>query len=234
MGYLTLSFTFCNRLVFKTFRPVIQLIFRVFSDFHGQYVNILLNLLIVTTRPTMKTIRIGGFFILFLLLLSAITPSYATVFYSKNEALELAFGKGMQVEQLSLFPDQQQVEKIQTLAKAKLDSGLFTFYVGKDQGKLLGYAAIETGTVRTKPETLMIVLTPDGELRNVTMLAFHEPPEYQPPERWYEQLYKRTLADMDFNKGIDGISGATLSTRAAVSSVRKVMAIYEVMVQGNQ
>jgi len=36
---------------------------------------------------------------------------------------------------------------------------------------------------------------------------------------------------MDFNKGIDGISGATLSTRATVSSVRKVMAIYQVMVK---
>ncbi|MDI1276914.1 FMN-binding protein [Methylobacter sp.] len=183
----------------------------------------------------MKTIRQGGFFILFLLLLTAVTPSFATIFYSKNEALELAFGKSAQVEQLSLFPDEQQIAKIEELAKVKLDSGLFTFYVGKDQGKVLGYAAIETGTVRTKPETLMIVLTADGELRNVTTLAFHEPPEYQPPERWFEQLYKRPLADMDFNKGVDGISGATLSTRAAVSSVRKVMAIYQILVkdQGN-
>ncbi|EGW23192.1 FMN-binding protein [Methylobacter tundripaludum] len=179
----------------------------------------------------MKTIRQGGFFILFLLLLTAVTPSFATIFYSKNEALELAFGKSAQVEQLSLFPDEQQVAKIEELAKVKLDSGLFTFYVGKDQGKVLGYAAIETGTVRTKPETLMIVLTADGELRNVTTLAFHEPPEYQPPERWFEQLYKRPLAEMDFNKGVDGISGATLSTRAAVSSVRKVMAIYQILVK---
>ena len=51
----------------------------------------------------MKTIRQRGFFILFLLLLVAVTPSFATVFYSKNEALELAFGKGAQVDQLSLF-----------------------------------------------------------------------------------------------------------------------------------
>jgi len=179
----------------------------------------------------MKKIRQGGCFILFLLLLSAVTPSFATVFYSKNEALELAFGKNAQVEQLSLFPDQQQTAKIEELAKGKLDSGLFTFYVGKDQGKVLGYAAIETVTVRTKPETLIIVLTADGELRNVTTLAFHEPPEYQPPERWFEQLFKRPLAEMDFNKGVDGISGATLSTRAALSSVRKVMAIYQVMVK---
>ncbi|MGZ5052608.1 MAG: FMN-binding protein [Methylobacter sp.] len=159
------------------------------------------------------------------------TPSFGTIFYSKNEALELAFGKDAQVEQLSLFPDQQQAAKIEELAKTKLESGLFTFYVGKNQDKVLGYASIETVTVRTKPETLMVVLTPNGELRNVTTLAFHEPPEYQPPERWFEQLYKLTLADMEFNKGIDGISGATLSTRAAVSSVRKAMAMFQVMVK---
>ncbi|MGZ5030942.1 MAG: FMN-binding protein, partial [Methylobacter sp.] len=81
----------------------------------------------------MKTIRQGGFFILFLLLLNTATPSFATIFYSKNEALELAFGKDAQVEQLSLFPDEQQVAKIEELSKVKLDSGLFTFYVGKAQ-----------------------------------------------------------------------------------------------------
>ncbi|MGZ4977966.1 MAG: FMN-binding protein [Methylobacter sp.] len=172
-----------------------------------------------------------GLIILLLLLLTAAIPSFATIFYSKNEALELAFGKDNQIEQLPLFPDEQQIAKIEELAKTKLESGLFTFYVGKNQGRILGYAAIETVTVRTKPETLLIVLTADGELRNVTTLAFHEPPEYQPPERWFEQLYKRPLTEMDFNKGIDGISGATLSTRAAVSSVRKVMAIYQVLVK---
>jgi hypothetical protein len=77
----------------------------------------------------------------------------------------------------------------------------------------------------------MIVLTPEGELRNVYTLAFHEPPEYQPPDRWFEQLYKRPLADMDFSKGVDGISGATLSTRAGIDSIRKVMAIYQVLIK---
>ena len=170
-------------------------------------------------------------FLLFLWLLTPTSLSFAEIFYSKNEAMELAFGKGPQIEQLSLFPDENQVAKIEQEAKVKLDSGLFTFYVGKDQGKILGYAAIETNTVRTKPETLMIVLTPDGVLRKVVTLAFHEPPEYLPPDRWFEQLYKRPLAEMDFNKGVDGISGATLSTRSALNSIRKVMTIYQVMVK---
>jgi Na+-translocating ferredoxin:NAD+ oxidoreductase RnfG subunit len=168
--------------------------------------------------------------IIFLMLFSFSSISHAQVFYSKTEALELAFGKST-VENLSLFPEETDVAKIQSLAKTKLESGLFTFYVGKENGKVLGYAAIESETVRTKPETVMILLTPDGELKSVTILAFHEPPEYMPPERWFESLAKRPLSEMDFSKGIDGISGATLSTRSALSSVRKVMAIYQVMVK---
>jgi uncharacterized protein with FMN-binding domain len=78
---------------------------------------------------------------------------------------------------------------------------------------------------------LMVVLTPEGEVRNVYTLAFHEPPEYQPPERWFEQLTKKPIAELDFNKGIQGVSGATLSTRAAVNSVRKVLAVYLTMVK---
>lgn len=148
--------------------------------------------------------------------------------------MALAFGENATIETLSLFPDDQQTQKIQELAKTKLESGLFTFYIGKSGGKVLGYAAIETVTVRTKPETLLIVLSPEGEIKQVVTLAFHEPPEYQPPENWFEQLYKRPIAEMDFNKGIQGITGATLSTRANVNSVRKVLAIYEVMVKNNQ
>jgi hypothetical protein len=172
--------------------------------------------------------------LLFLTLFATTTLTVAGVFYSKNEAMELAFGKDAQVEVQSLFPDEQQTADIEKLAKIKLGSGMLSFYVGKQQDKIIGYAAIESITVRTKPETLLIVLTPEGELRNITTLAFHEPPEYQPPERWFEQLYKKPLDEMQFNKGVDGIAGATLSTRADLDSVRKILAIFQVMVKGKE
>jgi hypothetical protein len=184
----------------------------------------------VIRKPSHK---LGSLLVFFLLLIVA-TPNIAKIFYSKNEAMALAFGENATIETLSLFPDDQQTQKIQELAKTKLESGLFTFYVGKSGGKVLGYAAIESVTVRTKPETLLIVLSPEGELKQIVTLAFHEPPEYQPPENWFEQLYKRPLADMDFNKGIQGISGATLSTRANVNSTRKVLAIFEIMLKNQK
>jgi Na+-translocating ferredoxin:NAD+ oxidoreductase RnfG subunit len=170
-------------------------------------------------------------FILLLWLFASSSSSFATIYYSKNEAMELAFGKGTEIELLSLFPDEEQITKIEQVAKIKLDSGLFTFYVGRNQHKILGYAAIETTNVRTKPETLMIVLTPDGALRDVHILAFHEPAEYQPPDAWFKKLYNQPLAELEINKGVDGISGATLSTRSAINSIRKVMALYQVMIK---
>jgi hypothetical protein len=179
----------------------------------------------------MKILKKTVHILLFLTLCCFTTFSFGKIFYSKTEAMELAFGKDAQVEVLSLFPDKNEITKIEADAKVKMESGMFSFYVGKKQGKILGYAAIESETVRTKPETLMVVLSPEGEIEKVTLLAFHEPPEYQAPERWFELFNKKTLEELEFSKGIQGISGATLSTRSALNSVRKVLAIYQVMIK---
>jgi len=169
-----------------------------------------------------------------LFLLAPPCPSYGKVFYSKSEAMEIAFGKGAAIENLSLFPSDEESAKIEQLAQVKLDSKMFTFYVGKQQEKITAYAAIETRTVRTMPETLLVVLEPDGTLRGVTTLAFHEPPEYQAPDRWFAQLAKKALSELSFSAGVQGVTGATLSTRSALDSVRKVLAVYQVMIKEQQ
>jgi hypothetical protein len=165
---------------------------------------------------------------MFLVLFGFATISAATVYYSKEEAFELAFGAGAEVESLPVFLTDEQTEQIEKIAQAKLDSKLFTFHVGKRAGQLLGYVAIESHNVRTQPETVMIVLSPNGQLQRVEMLAFHEPPEYQPPARWFERLYGKPIGDLRLNQGVDGIAGATLSSSASLDGIRKVMAIYQI------
>ena len=172
--------------------------------------------------------------IITLLLFTMISPCYGKIYYSKNEAMELAFGKDAVVEMLSLFPTKAQRTQIEKLARVKMESSLYTFYIGKKDGKTLGYAAIENHTVRTKPETLLVLLSPQGQVKVIHTLAFHEPPEYQPPQRWYQQLYKRELDQLSFRADIQGITGATLSTRSAINITRKVMAIYQILVKDKQ
>ncbi|MGY6277353.1 FMN-binding protein [Methylomonas sp. MgM2] len=172
--------------------------------------------------------------LLWLSLAAFLTPGFATVYYSKEEAMQLAFGDDATVEMKSLFPTDEEVAKIEQLSKVKMESKLFSFYVGKKQGQIVGYAAIESHNVRTKPETLLVVLDPEGNLQKVVTLAFHEPPEYQPPERWYAQLLNHGLDELRYGKDIQGITGATLSSRAAIDSARKVLAIFEVMLKQPQ
>ncbi|GAW87066.1 hypothetical protein bplSymb_SCF05403P002 [Bathymodiolus platifrons methanotrophic gill symbiont] len=85
-----------------------------------------------------------------------------------------------------------------------------------------------------KPETLLIVLNAQGQLTQVQTLAFHEPPEYQPSQRWYAQMFNLPLEDISFRAKIQGISGATLSSRSAIDSVRKVLAVYQINVLEKQ
>jgi hypothetical protein len=159
------------------------------------------------------------------------TLALATVFYSKDEALQMAFGGDATIEVMSLFPTQSQLEQIEQQAKTKLDSKLFSFYVGKKQGVIVGYAAIDSHQVRTQSETLLIVLDAAGNLRNVHTLAFHEPPEYQAPKRWFEQLANHLVEQLSFDKDIQAVAGATLSTRAALTNSRKVLSVFHVMVK---
>ncbi|MDD5037247.1 MAG: FMN-binding protein [Methylococcaceae bacterium] len=166
--------------------------------------------------------------IFFLIFLTFANLARATVYYSKEEAFELAFGKGAEVEATAVFLTDEQAAQIERGAQVKLDSKLYSLHVGKRGGQVLGYAAIESHNVRTQPETVMILLSPTGELNRVEMLAFHEPPEYQPPARWFEKLYRRPLEELRPGQGVDGISGATLSSRASLDGIRKVMAIYRV------
>lgn len=156
--------------------------------------------------------------------------SLAKIYYSKQEAMELAFGRDAQVELMPLFLTEGQRQEIERMARVKLESSLYTFYVGKQRGGIVGYAAIETHTVRTKPEILLIVLNSDGTLKRIETLAFHEPPEYQPPSRWFAQLFGVSMGQLTLNGEVEGIAGATLSARAALDSVRKVLAIYQVAV----
>ncbi len=160
--------------------------------------------------------------------------SLATVYYSKQEAMELAFGDQATVEMLPLFLSDKQRAAVERLGHVSLDSNLYTFYVGRQGNQILGYAAIETHTVRTKPETLLIVLDSEGRLSKVVVLAFHEPPEYQPPAEWFARLLEAPLEEMRLGGGVDAVSGATLSARAATDSVRKVLAIYRVAIAGGK
>ena len=166
------------------------------------------------------------------LALACAAPAAAKVFHSRAEALALAFPDADRIEGKTFVLHDEQVEHIQELARAPIESKLVKIYTAIKDGRVLGYAVIDLHDVRTLPEALMVVLTPEGAVRSLRVLAFHEPLEYLPTARWYEQFDRKSrAAPLRLGGDIDGVSGATLSARAATTSVRRALALYEVLVR---
>lgn len=155
----------------------------------------------------------------------------AEVFYAKDEALHLAFPDATEVQARTVILTDSQAAGVKERAGVDLDSRLFTFYTARRSDNLLGYAIIDTHTVRSLPETFLAVLTPGGAVDQVILLAFYEPKEYMPPPHWLEQFKGRGLAGAwRVGRDLHGISGASLTARAIPQALRKILALYEVVI----
>ena len=108
---------------------------------------------------------------------------------------------------------------------------MVTFHVAWNGPEPLGYVTIDVHNVRTHPEAVMVVLGPEGGVRSVRILAFHEPLDYLPSQRWYAQFAGKTAADaLRVGRDIDAVAGATRSAHAASDSVRRALALYRVLI----
>jgi len=162
------------------------------------------------------------------------SAAHAKVFYAKDEALHLAFPDAARIETRDVFLTPDQRTHIEERAKSKIDSDLLTVYVGWRAGAVQGYAILDTHTVRTLPETFMIVISPQGKVTATHLLAFYEPTEYSPSVRWLEQFHDATLTDdLRIGRGIVAITGSTLTSEAVTGSVRRALAIYDVLLKGS-
>ncbi len=167
-----------------------------------------------------------------LAVLTGSTGAKAKVFYSSTEALELAFPDADEVASETFVLDQQQTDRIQSIAQCPLESKLVKIYKAVRAGSVIGYALIDIHNVRTLPEAFMVVLTPEGEVRSLRVLAFHEPLEYKPTNRWYSQFDNKSKdAPLRLGGDVHGVVGATLSARATTRGVRRALAFYEVLIQ---
>ena len=179
----------------------------------------------------------GGARLLFaisIMLWSLASPcAEARVFYSKQEALRVAFPEADTVDKQIFFLTDEQVKRVEGLARSRLESKLATFYIGKTDGEITGYAMIDIHTVRTLPEALMVVLSPTGEVVSTVVLAFYEPPEYLSSDRWLKQFDQKALTpDLWMGRDIAAITGATLSVHAVTRAVRRILALYQVLIAG--
>lgn len=159
----------------------------------------------------------------------------AKVYLKRDEALKLAFPEATVIEKANVFLNGEEVNEIETISKVKNKSKLYVFYIGVKDDNILGYAVIDTHVLRTKTETVLYVLNPDGSLNKVEILAFFEPQDYMPSGKWLNLFSGKDLNDtLRVGKDLPNITGATITSNELSNSVRRILAVFQVARRNNK
>jgi hypothetical protein len=135
--------------------------------------------------------------------------------------LRVAFPDAERFESHDVLLTDAMVSRIESLARSRVQERLVTFYTAMRDGAVAGHAVIHSHVVRTKRETLLIAFEPDGRIRRISVVAFLEPQEYRPAERWLRQFEGKSATDkLAVGQDISPISGATLTARGVTEQSR--------------
>jgi electron transport complex protein RnfG len=148
---------------------------------------------------------------------------------SRDEALAAAF-PGAEIRRKMLFLTEAQQKEAAELSGVDIPTPMIASYIASKDGQVLGRAYVDTHFVRTERESLLIILNIDGTLRRIEITAFLEHPEHQVPPSWYRQYDGRSLGDdLQIDRAIRPIAGATLTAHATNAAVRRILAIDKVL-----
>ena len=147
-----------------------------------------------------------------------------------DKALAAAF-PGAKIERVTCKLNPKELKRVGELAGQKAPKKSTTFaYVARRKGKVVGTAFFDAHKVRTKNETLMVAVSPEGAVMAVDTVVFREPPEYLAQDRFYASLKgRRQGRGLRLGRGLDGTTGATLTCRAVADASRRILALHEVL-----
>lgn len=148
---------------------------------------------------------------------------------TQEEALRLAFPSPLAIERRTAFLADSDLVAAGALAgpDVDIDQRVVTYYVARDQNTPVGVAYFDGHRVRSMQEVVMVVVEPGDRVSRVEILSFAEPPEYRASGPWLGQFRGKQLDDqLSLGGGIANLTGASLTSRAIVRAVRRVLALH--------
>ncbi|NIM00612.1 MAG: FMN-binding protein [Acidobacteria bacterium] len=158
-----------------------------------------------------------------------VAPAGAKVLVTVEEALASAFPDS-EVTRQTVFLTETELSAATELAGKAVERALTVRYVAHREGSVVGTAYFDVHRVRTLEETLLVVVQPDGTVGRVEVVSFDEPLDYLPRDGWYRQFDGRPLDDdLDLDRAIRSVSGATLTAVATTAATRRVLAVHRIL-----
>lgn len=164
----------------------------------------------------------------YILLLLTTTHLCFALIISPEDALKQIL-EADEVTKQSMILTKAQHQQVQKLAKTKLKSKLYRIYHAKRDNKVIGHGILLAQTVRSRSTAALYIMDHKGALKAIEIIAFNEPKEYLPSQRWLEQFKNNTAENFNTQSGnINNITGATLSASAIVNVANLAHAIWKV------
>jgi len=162
-----------------------------------------------------------------LLIFSLANALSAEVLLSPIDAMKENYSQTATINKKNILLSGEKFHKIQSNAKVKLQTKIYRIYIVKEHGKILGYGILINKKVRSKNAVVMYLITKDGILKGIEIIAFNEPHEYIPSKNWTSQFQNiPTNKMLKLSRDIPTITGATLSARSVTDGSRIAFAIY--------
>ena len=156
----------------------------------------------------------------------------AEVLISKEEALKTLLPQVQTIEKKSIILSDEQKKKIEQQANISFKNGYgdeFLFFIGKANGEVVGYVAEDTVHGKWGPIHYLLGIDPSGKVRDVVVLEYKEK-RGKPVAKnnFLRQYIGKTIHDsVRLHKDINGITGATISSRGMTDGIRKLLYVFE-------
>lgn len=158
------------------------------------------------------------------------TAVFGDMLISPIDAMQSRFGAASTVTKKNTLLNKEQAAQVSKLAQLKLETKIYRVYTAMVADKAAGYGVLITRKVRQKDASVLYMITPDGTIASVEIIAFNEPPEYMPQAAYVKQFEGKNVDDtLRVGKDIPTISGATLSARTVTDGSRLALAVFNVL-----
>jgi len=161
----------------------------------------------------------------------SIPEGEAKIYLNHKQALQRAFpenGTVITEESVKITPAlADRIRKKGRIKKRSFSSK--TVYIGRIKNNIVGYAIIDNVKGKSRPITYMVVIGPEGKIKQVEILAYRESHggEVRYPSFLKQFIGKQVSDRIRHRRDIKNISGATISCRAITNGARTMLILWE-------
>ncbi len=159
-----------------------------------------------------------------------ITALQAKLLVSPFDALHAVYGKEVKIEKKNVLLTLDKAEAVYKKAEMPIGSKIFRTFTVTKEGKAIAYAILVSRVVRTKDAAVLYMISPEGVIDAVEVIAFNEPPEYTPSKEYVGQFKGKTEQDtLRVGKDIPTVTGATMGARNVTDGARLALAVFDLL-----